>query len=84
MSDVIGFLQQMGQSAALRHAIKSTLYKALNALGVDQTAQWSIMNGDAARLEVLLSAPTGLICTLALAEGGGEQSATRQDICVEA
>ncbi len=84
MSEVIGFLQEMGQSATLRHATKSSLYKALNAQGVDQTAQWAIIGGDVARLTAVLSASTGLICILAVAEDDGEQAAAQQDICVVA
>ncbi|MEO5596968.1 MAG: hypothetical protein ABIQ97_07455 [Lysobacteraceae bacterium] len=84
MSEVIAFLQQLGQSATLRHATKSTLYAALNAQAVDQTAQWAIMGGDVARLAALLSASTGLMCILAVAEDDGEQAAAQQDVCVVA
>ena len=64
MSNVIRFLETMGSNADLRHAAKSTLYKALNAANVDQDAQWAVLRGDKNRLEALLGARTEMVCAI--------------------
>jgi hypothetical protein len=69
MSSVIRFLEQMGRSANLRHSTKPVLYKTLNELQVDQSAQWAILCGDQSTLEVLLGARTKLCCMLMVPHG---------------
>lgn len=61
MSNVIAFLETMGQDAELRHAGRSELYRELTERQVDSDAQWAILRGDCQRLELLLDAPT-IIC----------------------
>ena len=63
MSNAIRMLETMGSDAKLRHAAKSTVYNALNAANVDPDAQWAILRGDTIRLEALLGARTGMICS---------------------
>jgi hypothetical protein len=66
MSSVIRFLETMGKSAGLRHAVKPVLYRALSEHQVDQDAQWAILRGDQGRLETLLGARTEMVCFVAL------------------
>ena len=64
MSNVIAFLETMGQDAELRHAGRAELYNELNARQVDADAQWAILRGDGERLELLLGAPTIVCCAI--------------------
>jgi hypothetical protein len=78
MSSVIRFLEQMGRSASLRHSTKPALYKTLNELQVDQSAQWAILCGDRSTLEVLLGARTRLCCMLMVAYGNAVEDIERE------
>jgi len=64
MSNVIAFLETMGQDAELRHAGRSELYRELNERKVDAEAQWAILRGDSERLETLLGAPVIVCCSI--------------------
>jgi len=64
MSNVIAFLETMGQDAELRHAGRSELYRELNERQVDAEAQWAILRGDSQRLETLLGAPAIVCCSV--------------------
>lgn len=75
MSNVITFLETMGQSAELRHAAKPALYKALDAHQVDQDAQWAILRGDATRLEALMGARSKLVCLVSLPDADVAEAA---------
>ena len=62
MTNVIAFLETMGQDAELRHAGRSELYRELTDRQVDADAQWAILRGDSERLEALLGAPMITCC----------------------
>ncbi len=64
MSTTMHFLETLGQNSQLRHAGKPALYTTLSQHAVDQAAQWAILGGDSARLEVLLGARKNLVCGL--------------------
>jgi hypothetical protein len=64
MSNVIAFLETMGQDAELRHAGRAELYRELTEQHVDADAQWAILRGDCERLEALLGAPTIVCCSI--------------------
>jgi hypothetical protein len=54
MSNVIDFLERMGQNAQLRHGSQSELEHALAAVEIDQELQAAILAKDHGRLEALL------------------------------
>lgn len=73
MSDVMRFLEAMGQSAELRHPETSELYSALAASGIDPLVCWAILCRDATRLERLLGVRTQLVCSIAPAKDDEEE-----------
>jgi hypothetical protein len=64
MSNVIAFLETMGQDSELRHAGRAELYRELTDREVDADAQWAILRGDSERLETLLGAPAIICCSI--------------------
>ena len=64
MSNVIGFLETMGQDAALRHAADGDVALALEDARIDPMLQAAIMGKDQARIEALLGATTNVCCAL--------------------
>jgi hypothetical protein len=54
MSNVIDFLERMGQDAQLRHASKSEVELALADAEIDPELHAAILAGDQAQMEVLL------------------------------
>lgn len=73
MSNVIAFLETMGQDAELRHAGRSELYRELTDRQVDADAQWAILRGDGERLGSLLDAPTIVCCAVQPGKGDEEE-----------
>ena len=68
MSNVIGFLEAMGQDAQLRHATSDELQQALTGVGIDPQLRAAIVSGDQQLLEALLGATTNVCCGLHPAE----------------
>lgn len=64
MSNVIGFLERMGQDASLRHAAQDELELALTCAQIDPALQAAIMDKDQAQIEALLGATTNVCCVL--------------------
>ena len=64
MSNVIGFLERMGQDAQLRHADNNEMELALNRAEIDPNLQTAILNGDQVQLEALLGARTNVVCAI--------------------
>lgn len=62
MSNVIGFLERMGQEAQLRHAGNEEIENALVRAEIDPELQAAIRNRDQAQLEALLGARTNVVC----------------------
>ena len=64
MSNVIGFLEKMGQDAGLRHASKNEMELALADAEIDPRLQAVILSSDQTQLEALLSARANVVCGL--------------------
>ena len=64
MSNVIGFLEKMGQDAELRHASKNEMELALADAEINPRLQAVILSSDQAQLEALLLARTNVVCGL--------------------
>ena len=62
MSNVISFLETIGQDARLRHAAKDEMELALARTRIEPDLQAAILSGEQARLEALLGTRTNLIC----------------------
>jgi hypothetical protein len=65
MSNVIGFLETMGQDAALRHATQNDVELALTRAQIDPELQAAILGKDQAQIEALLGASTNVCCAIA-------------------
>ncbi|HEX7013299.1 MAG TPA: hypothetical protein VF161_11150 [Steroidobacteraceae bacterium] len=64
MSNVIEFLERMGEDADLRYASGSELDEALQLAGVDSAARAAILAGDTRSLEALLGAAPNVCCAI--------------------
>ena len=64
MSNVIGFLEKMGQDATLRHATQNELELALTLAQIDPELQTAIMSKDQTRIETLLGASRNICANL--------------------
>lgn len=64
MSNVIGFLEKMGQDATLRHATQNELELALTLAQIDPQIRTAILGKDQAQIELLLGAATNVCCGL--------------------
>src|SRR5882757_4690768 len=62
MSNVISFLESVGQDAALRHATKEELELALNKAQIDPALQTAILEKDQRQIEALLGAASNVCC----------------------
>jgi hypothetical protein len=63
MSNVIDFLERMGQDAKLRYAVGEEFETALAAADVDPAARAALVNEDRSRLEALLGASAN-VCSM--------------------
>jgi len=82
MSNVIGFLESVGQDAALRHAAQGELKLALSGAQIDPALQIAILNNDQDRLTALLGARTNLVCGVLPGkedDDEGEEAPSRDD-----
>ena len=62
MSNVISFLEKMGQDAALHHATHNEMKLALARTEINPELQAAIMIGDQRQLAALVGARTNLVC----------------------
>ena len=62
MSDLIAFLNKMGQDASLRYASTVALTEALAEAGLDATARRAVLSGDCSLLESLVGADRNFCC----------------------
>lgn len=62
MSDVIDFLEKLGQNAHLRHIDGDRLEQELAQAGIDASVRAAVLSADPRRLEELLGASTNLCC----------------------
>ena len=65
MSNVIDFLQRLGQDAVLRHAPRTELELALAEAGIDPALRMALLAADQPQLESLLGADTNVCCMVA-------------------
>ena len=63
MSNVIDFLQRLGQDAELRHAPRTALELALAEAGIDPALREALLGADQRKLESLLGADTN-VCAM--------------------
>ncbi|MEO8670841.1 MAG: hypothetical protein ABI411_05965 [Tahibacter sp.] len=77
MSNVVAFLEKMGQDARLRHASKGETELALLQGQIDPLVRAAILSKDQRQLEALLGANTNVCCALAPADD--EQSPAREE-----
>lgn len=74
MSNLINFLENLGQNAQLRRASRPTLYNAMNEQKIDAGAQWAVLRGDQARLASLLQARIDMACLMMAPQAHAEQT----------
>lgn len=64
MSDVIEFLERMGQDSALRHASPAQLATALSSAGFSPQMQAALLGTDQRAVEGILGADTNICCMI--------------------
>lgn len=64
MSNVIDFLERLGQDADLRTATNDQIDEALRNAGIDPALRSAIVNCDQLRLEALLGADSNVCCMI--------------------
>lgn len=77
MSNVIDFLERMGQDAQLRQASRTEVELALEGEQLDVRAREAILAGDQAALDELLG--RGVLCCLLLPAEEEEGESERED-----
>lgn len=73
MTNVIDFLERIGEDAQLRRATSAELDQALTGAGIDPALRAAILDGDQQSLEALLGAQTNVCCGLHPAEEEEEE-----------
>jgi hypothetical protein len=79
VSNVINFLEKIGQDAQLRHASTGEIELALNSAQIDPELRAAILSRNQKQLEVLLGARTNVVCGLAPADEDKEDSPAKDD-----
>jgi hypothetical protein len=64
MSDVIDFLEKLGQDSQLRHAPQGALKRALRAARMSPELQAALMSGDQASIEAVLGIDSNVCCMI--------------------
>jgi hypothetical protein len=64
MSDVIDFLERMGQDSQLRHAPEGALQSALRVARMSPELQAALLQGDQAGIEAVLGINTNVCCMI--------------------
>jgi hypothetical protein len=72
MSNVIEFLERMGQDARLRHASRNTVESALLSAKIDADVRTAILTDDHRQLESLLGANPKMCCLIEPGSHGDE------------
>lgn len=65
MSNVICFLETVGQDSSLRHAGNHEIESVLNDALVDAESHSALLSDDGSLLEALLGARTHMVCAIA-------------------
>ena len=79
MSNVIDFLERMGQDALLRHATGADLESALTAADIDPVVRAALLAEDSSRLEALLGATANICCMIHPPGEGGDDEEEDED-----
>ena len=82
MSNVVGFLECVGQDARLRHASKDELDLALTGMQIAPEVQSAILGRDQVLLNTLLNAKSIICCGMAPGkedDDEGEESPSKED-----
>lgn len=64
MSNVIDFLESLGQDAKLRHASRDEMERALLNAQIEPELRAAILDSDQTRLEALLGAQANVCCMI--------------------
>jgi len=76
MSNIIEFLEKLGQDSGLRHASGIELRAALAEAGIEPAVHAAIAAADRNSLETQAGAATNVCCLIHTAEDGGEDDAS--------
>ena len=79
MSNVISFLERLGQDATLRHASKGDVALALTRAQIDPDLSAAILAGKQSEIEMLLGADTNVCCGLAPEKREDEEEQPSKD-----
>jgi hypothetical protein len=79
MSNVVEFLERIGQDSSLRDVARVDLKQALNDAEIDPAVQTAIINGDGKRLEELLSAKSN-VCAIVFTTQEDDDDNSRQEL----
>lgn len=74
MSNLISFLENLGQNANMRQATRPALYTAMNNAQIDADAQWAILRGDQDRLASVLDARRNMVCLIMAPQAYAEEA----------
>src|SRR5882724_4305221 len=77
VSNVIDFLQRLGQDAELRHAPRTALERALTEADIDPALREALLGADQRKLESLLGADTN-VCAM-ISPGKKEEESEDDD-----
>lgn len=75
MSNVIDFLESLGQDAKLRHASREEMEQALLNAQIEPELRAAILDSDQARLEALLGATANVCCMIHAPEDDEDEPA---------
>ena len=73
MSNVIDFLERLGQDAQLRYATRNELEAALTRAGIEPALRTAMLQSDRSTLESLIGAPSNVCCLVNVPEEEEEE-----------
>jgi hypothetical protein len=73
MSNVIDFLERLGQDAQLRHATSTEVEQALTHAQIDPALRAAVLSGDQRALEARLGAKSNVCCMVFVPKDDGDQ-----------
>lgn len=79
MSNVIDFLERMGQDAKLRYAVGEEFETALAAADIDPAVRAALVDADQSRLEALLGASANVCCMVQRPDEGEGEDLEKDD-----
>jgi orotate phosphoribosyltransferase len=79
VSNVIDFLERLGQDADLRHATDEAVAEALRNAGIEPALQAAVLDKDQRALEALLGADTNVCCMIFKKEEEEEETEEEEE-----